>query len=177
MDNQSLREKTTMTKYQKWASRYGWPKEPSIGPLTTFELEKELGDVFNWGAWRLYRYDAFEDLEIGEDDFSMFMFPVKFQGTNQEIYTEVRKRAIVLFRLILDKRLTGYYFTPRTLLDKWKHLVQVESKVTHEEFMKQPWVVKALAERDQRQLDEYNEDRNASRELARCLRRYQEVVV
>lgn len=112
-------------------------------------LEEKLADVFNRGAYQLHFFD-FLDLNIRKGEFSMFMFPVKVKGTNERIYREVRKRAVRLFRMIRDKRLNGFYFTPRTLLWAWEQLDWPESSISSKEFRKQPWAAE-IVERHSRE--------------------------
>jgi len=142
-------------------------------------LREKIIEMFNRGAAHLYLYSEYESLRMNPDVHGFIIDSViikatgKTNPTNRSKYGNVRKRCMQLFRMIRDRKLTGYYFTPRTLLDYWEHLAYPKSQISTAEFMKQPWAVKALEERQRQE----HEDRNRARELARCLRRFHEVVV
>ena len=113
-------------------------------------FRKKIIDIFNRGAARLYLYSEYESLRIDEGDccFVLDTIILKSNGrTNRDKYNDIRKRCISLFRKIRDRRLTGFYFTPRTLIDKWKYLGTLPPAMSSKEFYTQPWVMQVLAAR------------------------------
>jgi len=147
-------------------------------------LREKVAEMFNRGAYELYLPSVSKPLYTDGGDFTIGTIVLnKAKGkTNQEKYNDIRKRCVVLYRRILYERLTGFYFTPYTLLYKWEPLGSIadlpeislnEWRMREADFMSQPWVVNLLMERDQREIDE----RKPINELVRCLRRFREVVV
>lgn len=142
-------------------------------------LREKIVNMFNRGAAYLYLYSEYESLRMEVDHYIYSHLGTvidtiidKSVGmTSAEKYNDIRNRCIKLFRMIRDRVMTGYYFTPRTLIDKWKFTNFPEPQISTAEFMRQPWVVKCLYERERREYDEWVNDRKLISE-AKSLREF-----
>jgi len=135
------------------------------GEVNDQALREKIVEMFNRGAAHLYLYSEYESLKMDVEFYvNSHLNTVidsaigKSDGkTNFEKHKDIHSRCVNLFRMIRDRKLTGYYFTPRTLIDKWDYTNFPESKTTWAEFMKLPWVDDCLLEFEAQRLHRFQE--------------------